>query len=488
MLNSEVKKTELEVICERYELATSTANIGVYDWDTLTDIVYYSKTWKAQVGYDEHELENNFDTWLKFLHPDESEEIQRSWMEYIENPIGVFVSEYRLHHKNGSYIWVLAKTKVLKDDDGAVSRMFGSHMEITHKKESELKLQAICNQSLEGISIADDNGKYVFVNPTFCKMSGYTEQELLELTVYDMAGNNQDNSCFDQSKQGQKIINVVLKKKNGTEYFSELTVNDIAVSNEKFLLRTLRDVSDKVKAEKDIKDNLEFLVQERTHELNSAVLRLNHEIKQRIIAEKKIQESLDLKETLLREITHRVKNNFQIICSLIRLQQRRVKSSEANELLKQTSNRIHTMALIHETLYKSNTFDDVDFKEYVRALVSYIKTISHVSSIQIIEEVCEGMLSITEATNLGMIIMELMTNSLNHAFLKAGSGEIVIRLTSLNGKHKLMVRDNGIGFPPGLDFENTESLGMQVVVSLTTQLEGSIKLLDTKGTNFEIIF
>jgi two-component sensor histidine kinase len=250
-------------------------------------------------------------------------------------------------------------------------------------------------------------------------------------------------------------------------------------------------VTGKVLAEKrikELKDNLEGLVIERTKELNAAVLRLNHEIECRVIAEKKIKESLDLKEILLREITHRVKNNFQIICSLIRLQQRRLENPEVNLLLSQTAHRIQSMSLIHETLYRTNTFDDVIFKDYIKSLVKYIKTTSEGLNINIIEEIDEFDLPIMEATNLGMIIMELITNSIKYAFPKGKYGQILIKMEVLNGKHKLTFSDNGIGMPKGFEFRAVDSLGMQVIVSLTDQIEGDLRLLEVEGTTFEIVF
>ncbi|MBL4668230.1 MAG: sensor histidine kinase, partial [Flavobacteriales bacterium] len=204
--------------------------------------------------------------------------------------------------------------------------------------------------------------------------------------------------------------------------------------------------------------------------------------------EKQIQDSLALKEVLLKEITHRVKNNLQIISSLIRLQKGVVKNPEALDLLSQTANRIQSMALIHETLYKTNTFDDVLFKDYVESLIAYVKTIFNLHDISITINVGEYILPINNATNLGMVIMELITNSIKYAFPEKKNGKVLLQMELINGnQYKLTISDNGIGFPKELDFRKTESLGMQVVVSLVEQLEGSINLLDKEGTTFEIV-
>ncbi|MGB0882294.1 MAG: PAS domain-containing sensor histidine kinase [Vicingaceae bacterium] len=359
-------------------------------------------------------------------------------------------------------------------------------------KEVELKLEAISNQSSDGITIADVDGNYVFVNPAFCEMSGYSEEELLKLTVFDMKAPNQDHSSFQKTKESPQIITVVLKKKDGTPYYSEIVGDVIYLNDEKFVLGTVRDVSERVESDRKIRElneNLEKLVEERTKELNITVKKLNNEINQRALAEKKIKESLNLKEVLLKEITHRVKNNFQIITSLINLQKRTIKNNDIVDVLDQTANRIQSMALIHETLHKSNTFDDVAFKEYVESLTEYIKTISNNSDVDIELDICDSILPVADATNYGMIIMELVTNSLKYAFPNQGKGKILLRMKNNgNGSYSLTVSDDGVGMPKSIDYKNTESLGMQVVMSLTEQLGGKIELLESEdsGTVFEI--
>ncbi len=131
---------------ERYQLAVSAANIGIWDWEIPTNTLYYSEIWKSQIGYLDHELDNELSTWINHLHPDESEEVIQKVEKYIENPIGKYVSEFRFRHKNGSYIWILAKSESLKNEDGEVIRLFGSHTDITKRKEVEQRLEAIYKQ------------------------------------------------------------------------------------------------------------------------------------------------------------------------------------------------------------------------------------------------------------------------------------------------------------------------------------------------------
>ena len=133
-------------------------------------------------------------------------------------------------------------------------------------------------------------------------------------------------------------------------------------------------------------------------------------------------------------------------------------------------------------------FDDVLFKDYVESLIAYVKTIFNLHDISITIDVGEYILPINNATNLGMVIMELITNSIKYAFPEKKNGKVLLQMELINGnQYKLTISDNGIGFPKELDFRKTESLGMQVVVSLVEQLEGSINLLDKEGTTFEIV-
>jgi two-component sensor histidine kinase len=165
-----------------------------------------------------------------------------------------------------------------------------------------------------------------------------------------------------------------------------------------------------------------------------------------------------------------------------------VKNPEIIELLDQTAHRIQSMSLIYEAIYRSNTFDDVHFRNYVKSLIKYTKTVSRISNIVIKDDICDCVLPIADATNLGMIIMELITNSLKYAFPDDRDGEICIQMEVVKGIITLIVSDNGIGIASDFDFKKTSTLGMQIVVSLVEQLEGSIKLLlVTEGTSFSIV-
>jgi len=213
-------------------------------------------------------------------------------------------------------------------------------------------------------------------------------------------------------------------------------------------------------------------------------------ITERKRTEQAIQTSLREKELLLREIHHRVKNNLQVITSLINFQIRYLRDKAGSVSLKELQNRIRSMSLIHEKLYQAKDLARVDFSDYVKDLVIILYQTYGVDrrKIALKMEVKEVALEINFAIPCGLIINELVSNSLKHAFPKGKKGEIDIALyPSGKDEVELVVGDNGVGIPEDVDFRKTETLGLQLVTLLAEgQLHGHIELDKTKGTVFHI--
>jgi two-component sensor histidine kinase len=209
-------------------------------------------------------------------------------------------------------------------------------------------------------------------------------------------------------------------------------------------------------------------------------------------AEARIKASLHEKELLLKEIHHRVKNNMQIISSILTLQSVSTGNEKLTSIFNQCQDRINSMALVHEKLYQTEDLSDINFKEYIETLTkslfdSYKKDKDEINLKIDVEDV---FLDIDTAIPLGLVINELVTNSLKHAFKKKGKGKISIFLQDINeNKLKLRLTDNGIGFPKGFDFRNTDSLGFQLITLLAeNQLKGKIDLHQNEGTEFRLTF
>jgi PAS domain S-box-containing protein len=205
-----------------------------------------------------------------------------------------------------------------------------------------------------------------------------------------------------------------------------------------------------------------------------------------------IRAALKEKEVLLQEVHHRVKNNMQIISSLFNLQSGHIKDKQALEIFKSSQNRVRSMALIHERLYKSKDMARVDFAEYTQGLTGHLLNSYGINPdvIKLYIDIKDVFLDINTAIPCSLIINELVSNSLKHAFPEDKKGEIKIAIHPFNKDvMEVIVSDNGVGLPKGMDFRKTDSLGLHLVNLLAgDQLHGDIKLDRTKGTSFHIRF
>jgi PAS domain S-box-containing protein len=208
-------------------------------------------------------------------------------------------------------------------------------------------------------------------------------------------------------------------------------------------------------------------------------------------AERQVRASLDEKETLLKEIHHRVKNNLQIVSSLISLQARHLSESAAEELFGEYQRRVRSIALVHEQLYKSADLAHIEFRDYIETLVAGLFHALRASERSIRHEVDAGdvELGIDSAIPCGLIINELVTNSLKHAFPSGMSGCVRITLTPAAGnKLKLVVSDDGIGLPKDIDPRNASSLGLELIDAIGRQLRAQVVVTRDRGTTFEFTF
>jgi two-component sensor histidine kinase len=209
-------------------------------------------------------------------------------------------------------------------------------------------------------------------------------------------------------------------------------------------------------------------------------------------AEDQLKVSLKEKEILLRELYHRTKNNMQVISSLLNLQSLTIDDKQMLEAVKDIQNRIRSISLVHEKLYQSKDLSNVNLKDYIQELANALLASYEGSKdrISVTLDIDNVFISLDTITTCGLIINELVSNSLKHAFPDNREGKITVALCSA-GKDKMELRisDNGIGLPEGLDFRNTKSLGLRLVRKLAEdQLRGKVELKDEKGTDFLIKF
>jgi len=215
--------------------------------------------------------------------------------------------------------------------------------------------------------------------------------------------------------------------------------------------------------------------------------------------QERLKASINEKEMMLREIHHRIKNNLQVVSSLINLQSRYVNDKKDFDMFKKTRDRIRSMALIHEKLYQSEDLTKIDFSQYIKTLTVHLlqSFCTNPDDIRVKTDIKNVFLGINTAIPCGMIINELMSNSLKHAFSESKINkkrgrlkkEIYISFHPVKDRHfSLSIGDNGVGLPERLDFQNPKSLGLQLVKDLVKQINGSIEVKNNSGTTFKIIF
>jgi PAS domain S-box-containing protein len=209
-----------------------------------------------------------------------------------------------------------------------------------------------------------------------------------------------------------------------------------------------------------------------------------YDITERKEIDNQIREALKEKEILLQEVHHRVKNNLQVISSMLNLQRRFVDDPKMLEVLEESQNRISTMSFIHESLYRNTDFSSIGFSDYLERLTqNLIHSYSNVSSrVELVSQLDDVHINLKQAIPCGLIVNELVSNCLKYAFKGRETGKILLRVERKGDELEIEVADNGVGLPDNFDFETNESLGVYLVQALTDQLDGKL-LVDNKLTN-----
>jgi PAS domain S-box-containing protein len=490
------------------------------------------------------------------------------------------------------------------------------------KAEEELNLKALLlDAATDSIMLHDLEGNPIYMNRTTYMSRGYTENELMNIKLQDFDVQDFEDQVKYRMKnlqdKGEAIFETANYRKNGSILPVEVHAQVIDFKGEKFILGVARDITERKKAEAELKEyqeHLEELVNERTIELENANKKLIKEINERKLVEKALKESestyraifentgtatmiinedttisllnaeserltgrsreevvgkmhwtefvhpddlkkmesyhhlrridpeaapktyeargifkenkitymivtvdmipgthksvasfLDItdlkeaekqmkdslaeKEALLREVHHRVKNNMQIIISLLHLQSYQVKDDYDRKIFRDSQDRVKTMAMVHEKLYASSDLARIDFTDYIRSLASELFASYKVGpNIKLEINGAEVLLDIFTAVPSGLIVNELLTNSIKHAFPDGKEGKIFIKLRKKSKTYHITLADDGVGLPDDIDFKNTKTFGLQLVNMLMDQLDGTIEINQKDGTEFKITF
>lgn len=379
---------------------------------------------------------------------------------YQEKP-----SQFRLKTKDGRFVWVETEATLLyrKGEPFAIQ---GIARDVTEEKmaqeailESEEKYRAIFESFYDVYYRTDKEGRITIISPSVKAQAGYDPEDVIGHPVTDFYENPSERDVFTQDVKEKGVVN---------DYELQLLAKDGRV------------------IEVSASSKLVFDKNGRPIGVEG-VLR---DITGRKQAEEQLKASLKEKDVLLQEIHHRVKNNMQIVSSLINLQSRRVQDKRVKEMFKESRDRIKAMALIHEKLYQSKNLAEINLARYVESLVLHLHHIYRVDSnkVHMQQKVEDVFLDINTAIPFGLILNELLSNALKHAFPGGRQGRILLKLHKNHTKHHLLVKDNGVGFPKDFDFQNPDSLGIQLISDLVEQIGGTIELGRRGGTEFKISF
>ena len=486
-----LKRTEENLLKseERYRLAAEQTGQLIYEFDLQNGHVEWAGAVTELTGYSYNEMQDfTYYDWLDHIHPEERRRVQQEFKK-CWNTGEKFNEEFRFRRKDGSYFFVENKGVYLRDEEGCVCKALGVMKDITEIKLSSEKLKESEElyrsflQNFKGIAFKlDRDFTPLFLEGALEEITGYTEEDFLSgrINLTDIIYAEDRPLFYILRKKMRFTPNSImeheyrLRQKDGTVKWVHELIHNICTAS----------------------GDTEF-IQGYTYD---------------ITLKKKAEETLAKAEAIgMREIHHRIKNNLQVVSSLLSLQADKFKDKDVIEAFRESENRVISMSIIHEELHKSEDTTSIDFAAYLRKLTSDILYSYRVGNenFRLVLDIGNIFLGIDTAIPLGIIINELFSNSLKYAFPKGAEGEIRISLyrksetlgpgsaaergtgitdSGMYPGFTLVYSDNGGRFPENIDFRNPETLGLQLVNALVEQIDGTIELEKGEETKFTIRF
>ncbi len=421
---------------------------------------YFNKGWLAFTGRSQAQEQGN--GWAEGVHPDDLARCLKVYVDHFDARRS-FYMEYRLRHVDGVFHWV-ADTGVPRfDEQGVFLGFIGHCIDITANKqaekslrESEAHYRTLFEKATVGISSVASDSKLVGINESFARMHGYTVAEMKDLS------------------------------------FDDLDVPATSLLRRERLARILAGETLQFEAEHYHRDGHVISLEVSANLIPSGdrqVIQAVHiDITARKQVEALVQASLQEKEALLKEVHHRVKNNLQVIASLLRLEAGRSGQPDTKAVLKEMQGRIRSMALLHETLYRSGVFATIDLGAYLGQISTQsFRTLGSTSgAVQLRLELAPVAVEMDQALPCGLLVNELVSNCFKHGFPDGRTGEVRVELQPVPGgpQWRLRVSDTGVGLPADFADRRDQSLGLQLVSDLAEQIEGTL----TVGPGPEAVF
>lgn len=450
-----IVERDLLLSSNRLALAVEAAGAGIWDWDIDASSLTWDDRMYEMYQVDRAAGENTYNMWRSRLHPDSAEQAEREIRASVDSG-KPFKAEFELLLPNGQTRLIRTRALIVSDEQNQSRHMIGINLDITEAKHAENALRSsdklfrsILENAPIGMALVSLEGRWVETNAALSKIVGYSKQELQNLTFQDITHPDDLTSDLNYVEQllGDAITSYQMQKryicKNG-----EIVWVSLAAS----LMRNEHGAPEYFIAQ------IEDLTELRAREIC-------------------LHDALLEKETLLKEVYHRVKNNLQVITSMFNLQTRILPEGQTREVMAKAAGRVYAMSLVHEKLYQSNSLASIGLHDYIGDLCKHFSQATAIDergiSFQLLLEPME--VELETAVPLGLILNELISNSLKHAFNQHQSGRISVTLSSsANGYVVLSVADDGNGIlqKPG---NSQPGLGLTLVATLCRQLDAELQ-------------
>lgn len=453
----------------RLEEAQRIAQIGSWEWDVTTNIVMWSDELYRIYGRDKTSFGASYEAFLECVHPEDrasvAEVIGRAYQTGES-----FRNVYRIAGVESGERYVEGRGHVTLAG-GKVVRMTGTAQDVTEREAQQARLResdAFFELSLDMLSTASVDGYFRRVSPAF-RVLGYTEHELTTTPFVDLIHPDDIPATMAEVaklKLGIKTIHFENRYRCKDGSYRWIAWSSSPAPNG-ILYGTGRDITEQKRAAEE-RETL-------NQQLKSLNASLTHSLRER--------------EVLLQEIHHRVKNNLQVISSLINLQVRKLDAGENRDALEECRRRVMAIALIHEKLYQSGDFARIPFEEYARSLAtSVFHASAGTSRVRLVLEVEAISLAVDQAIPCGLVLNELITNALKHGYSDGRAGTVRVELDQDGGRVRLAVMNDGIDLPANFREKATSSLGLHLVDTLASQLGGELAIRSAPSTSFQLSF
>ncbi len=442
---------------ERFRLAMEATTDGLWDWDGKTGEVYYNPAYTAMLGYGVEDFLAAEHEWLLHIHPSDRAHVKRVNDECERGDIDSFTMEFRIQAKDGSWKWVNSRGKAVgREANGRASRVVGTHVDITERKhmeillrDSEAKYRLLFDNAGDAIFIHDLQGRIMEANSMAQERLGYTRDELIsrdfsQIEAEEEAPRNEGR--MDRIlKDGFLEFRTVHRRRDGGLIPTEANARLIEWEGRPAILSTCRDISGK------------------------------------LVDEAKIGELLKEKDLVLREAHHRIKNNMATLASYISLRAETCVDPQALATLRDCLSQARGMEVLLDKLYRGESVGELDLRDYLPALMEEILGLFPATTVALDLRLEEIHLDAKRLSTLGIVVNELITNSMKYAFGGIARPAISLAASRRDGRICLVYEDNGRGLPEGFSIEASQGFGIQLIQALAGQLGGRLEAGSSPG-------